>query len=106
MGRLFRISHAYARPCDKAVYMSYTREDRRTTDDPAKIPNYTGESQWWYKDGSNHRVVEGQIVRDLPDKGWMMQVENMEELLDLLRLYTWRLSEDEERPGEWCLHEY
>lgn len=73
------------KPCKKAVRCTYTRVDRRTTDDPAKIPAYLGEpTDWWYSDGTNHRVEKGEIIRDFPNQSaWCIEVETLEELMAL-----------------------
>ena len=55
------------KPCEEAYKVMMKKIDRRTTDDPAKIPASHGDGAWWYKKGTNHRVENGFICRDL---GW------------------------------------
>lgn len=59
------------KPCDEAEEVSFTRVDRRTTDDPMKIP-YIGKA--WYEEGRNHRVEDGMIARDFDQKRWMVRI--------------------------------
>lgn len=74
------------KPCKKAVRCEYTRVDRRTADDPAKIPAHRGEPvDWWYSEGSNHRVEKGEIVRDFPGEAWCVDIETIEDLMALYR---------------------
>jgi hypothetical protein len=63
--------------------------DQRTTDDPAKIPSAKGERDWWYADGSNHRLLEnGNICRDFPTTRWFVEFEELVELLSFLYVYN------------------
>lgn len=59
-------------PCEGAHRLSCMRRDGRTTDDPAKVPAYNGGTAWWYDEGTNHRVVNGRIERDIPDETWIV----------------------------------
>lgn len=52
-------------PCDGAYQIRVTRVDRRLTDDPKKVPSGRGTDEWWYDRGTNHRVEDGCICRDL-----------------------------------------
>jgi hypothetical protein len=56
--------------------------DRRTTDCPSKVPAYKGETDWWHRTGTNHRVVDGQICRDMEDEFHVMDIKTIDELLD------------------------
>lgn len=57
-------------PCDGAFPCEIMRIDRRYCDDPKKVPYNKGTSDWWYEKGSNHRVENGCICRDM---GWWKQ---------------------------------
>ena len=57
-------------PCDGAFPCEVMRIDRRYCDDPKKVPYNKGTSDWWYEKGSNHRVENGYICRDM---GWWKQ---------------------------------
>lgn len=76
------------KPLPAARWQRYVHRDERGVDDPAKVPAYRGETDWWYGDGRNHRVEGGHIVRDRDDWGWFLKVETMEELLVLLREHS------------------
>jgi len=66
-----RTSVWHGKPCDEAEEVSFTRVDRRTTDDPMKNPNI---GKAWYDQGQNHRVENGMIARDFEDKRWMVRI--------------------------------
>lgn len=69
-------------PCPEAVEQEYTPVDVRTVDGPAKVRVYGGKRDWWYAEGTNHRVVNGRIVRDLPPrKGWFVELESLDALI-------------------------
>lgn len=76
-------------PHPRAVFREHGvayRRDERTTDDPAKIPSAKGQSAWWYAEGVNHRIENGNIVRDMPvtrTKVWMIEVNSLDELNDI-----------------------
>jgi hypothetical protein len=66
-----------AKPHPKAYKIILVPVDRRTADDPAKVPAYKGETDWWYKHGKNHRVENGEICRDMrPKKIWVIDIVN------------------------------
>lgn len=52
-------------PCDGAFLVSVVRVDRRSVDDPKKIPANHGTDGDWYELGTNHRIVDGMICRDM-----------------------------------------
>ena len=67
-------------PCEEAKRIKVVRVDERTTDDPAKIPSNKGQSEWWYKEGRNHRVENGRIRRDFDDKAWVVTIKSLDAL--------------------------
>lgn len=52
-------------PCEGAFKKSVVRVDMRNTDDPKKIPVNKGNDGDWYTRGTNHRVENGCICRDM-----------------------------------------
>lgn len=52
-------------PCDGAFRVPFVDVDVRDVDDPKKIPAYRGTDGDWYQRGTNHRVVDGRIMRDV-----------------------------------------
>jgi len=60
--------------------------DRRTTDDPSKIPFYKGNKELadkdWYERGRNHRVVNGMIERDFDEDFLIIELNSLEDLLE------------------------
>lgn len=54
------------KPVAEAFKIKVQITDRRVVDDPRKIPLDTGsDGKWWYENGTNHRVENGQIARDM-----------------------------------------
>lgn len=52
--------------------------DERIVDDPAKITAYGGSTDWWYKEGTNHRVVNGRIRRDMhTNYVWALRIPDL-----------------------------
>lgn len=69
-----------APPCSIAVLEDVLRQDVRCVDDPKKVPAENGKSAWWYGKGLNHRIVDGQIVRDFLEKKWIVRLSSLEHL--------------------------
>jgi len=70
-----------ARPCDGVVKGEYIYTDVRYTDTPEHVPYHMGKSDWWYEQGTNHRLINGNIARDLKVNGWILEVSSLEELI-------------------------
>jgi hypothetical protein len=71
-------------PCVGAWQEKYFYIDWRTTDDPAKIAAYDRETDWWYNEGTNHRIENGMIARDLEEKGWFIEFDGLGALLKFI----------------------
>lgn len=81
---LFIISphYQYLPPCEGAFKGKVTRVDTRTVDCPSKVPAYQGLTDWWYNEGTNHRVVNGKITRDLYDVvKWFVEIPDLLEFV-------------------------
>lgn len=63
------------------------RLDRRNTDNPTKIRAYKGEKDWWYSEGKNHRIENGEIVRQFDDEFYIININSLNELLKLQDKY-------------------
>ena len=73
-------------PCVGAVLRKYIFRDERTVGDPKDVPAFLGQDDWWFKDGKNHRVEKGRIVRDIPGrKQWFLDVPNLKAFVRLIR---------------------
>jgi len=84
VGRTSLAFHENNKPCEGAYYDSYIHIDERTVDDPAKIGPTIGRSEWWYSRGTNHRIEDGHIKRDVEDKRWFVDIDSLEDLLDFV----------------------
>ena len=73
-----------SKPCKDAIIKCYTAVDERNIDDPMKNP-FIGEN--WYKNGTRHRVENGHIKRNLKEKGWFIEINNLEELVEFQKEY-------------------
>ena len=70
------------KPCEEAYLKKLTFVDIRGTDDPSKIPAGQGETEWWYSEGTNHRLIDNEIARDLEQKDiWCISINSLEELM-------------------------
>ena len=70
-----------ARPCKEAVKIEGFRVDVRCTNDPKKVPAFSGKDKWWFGEGTNHRLINGEIARDFPNQKsikWIIPVEDMD----------------------------
>jgi hypothetical protein len=70
-------------PVPQAVKGRYVSVDIRTVDSPDKL-QYEGALKEWHERGSNHRVVDGQIRRDLKRSGWLLDFADLQELMDFI----------------------
>lgn len=71
-------------PCEGAVLAECLRRDERVFDDPTKIHQFRSCPELWFKDGLNHRVEHGHIVRDFPAKTWFIEIDDLDALLAFL----------------------
>lgn len=70
------------KPCEGAIREKYIVVDTRGTSKPENIPLSPGQStNWWYEDGTNHRVENGCIARDFEGEGWFIEISSLEELI-------------------------
>ena len=69
------------KPCDEARLESHRSIDCRTTDNPADLEGS------WFKYGENHRVENGRAKRDLICNEWLIEVDTLEELIELVLKY-------------------
>lgn len=79
--QLTKTSSYEGKPHRKAKKEKIVRIDERTTDDPSKIPSGGHTSDWWYKDGRNHRVENGRIKRDFDAEIWVIEINSLEDLI-------------------------
>lgn len=78
-----RTSYGFGKPCDEAYEVELVQVDRRRFDDPKKVPAHHGTDGDWYQCGSNHRVENGQICRDIGwYRTWAVQVDDVMKFVD------------------------
>lgn len=80
----------YIQPCEEAFRDTYTYVDQRAVDDPAKWPlsHPRGDIRWWYAQGENHRVLDGQITRDFPGReDWFVELRDLDALISFVAQY-------------------
>jgi hypothetical protein len=62
--------------------------DRRTVDDPKKIEYYGGGDYWWYASGTNHRIENGEICRDMKyEEVYVINIDNITDIMNLIDKY-------------------
>lgn len=65
-------------PCTGAVKLPLIRVDRRSVDDPKKIPANRGTNGDWFTRGTNHRIEDGNICRDIGTYNeWFVDIEDV-----------------------------
>lgn len=85
----FRVTRASVygdgvQPCEEAKSGQMKVIDERGVDDPSKIPN--GED--WYARGTNHRVENGHIKRDLGFRtAWFVDIGSLKDLMAFIDKY-------------------
>lgn len=74
-------------PCKGAFKVELVQVDRRIVNSPEKVPTSKGTSDWWYSKGTNHRVENGNICRDMGwYKAWAIKIPSLTALLNLIRV--------------------
>ena len=69
-------------PCPEAVAGTCVWVDRRTVDDPAKIPSSWGSPGFWFARGTNHRIEDGKIARDMGEEPcWYVDLPDLDALV-------------------------
>lgn len=78
-----RTSSWSGKPCDEAFEAETMQIDRRNCDDPKKIPAHKGTDGDWYQRGTNHRVENGTICRDLGwQREWFVRLDDVMAFVD------------------------
>ena len=73
-------------PCDGAFLKDVVDVDIRTVDDPNLLKGIT--SKDWHSLGENHRIINGNIARDVGyTKEWAVKLPNMVDLVEFLTKY-------------------
>lgn len=71
------------KPCDEAYVVEIMNVDRRNCDDPKKIPMNRVTDGDWYLRGSNHRVENGCICRDIGwERKWAVNIDSVMDFVD------------------------
>jgi hypothetical protein len=79
---LTRTTDSDLQPCDEAYQRDYFYVDRRTAKDPKELGQYGAD---WYENGTNHRLEDGMIARDIPQPGgWFIELTNLLDLLEFV----------------------
>ena len=75
------------KPCEEAFRGVLLSVDIRTISDPSEFNDKTLEKNW-YKEGTNHRLINGCIARDMGmEEVWLIEFENLEQLLEFKEKY-------------------
>lgn len=70
-------------PCDEAFKILTTKVDTRNWDDPKKIPANNLTYGDWYLRGTNHRVENGKMKRDMGTREeWAIEISDIHEFID------------------------
>ena len=69
-------------PIEGAYQKEITRIDVRNISDPSGFKNQRLIDEW-YNAGTNHRVINGKIARDMgTEKVWVVNINTLEELMN------------------------
>ena len=83
-------SHYEDPPCAEAFRARVPETERRRVSDPKKIPEHRGTDGDWYTVGTNHRVVDGRICRDVGTRDdWVVDLPDIQALLAFVDKYRW-----------------
>ena len=78
---IFRISRSstyLSKPHPDAFEKPVIVVDRRCVDDPKKIPFNDGTDGDWYIKGTNHRIENGSICRDMGfENDWFIEISDI-----------------------------
>ncbi len=70
--------------CSNAIKEKIIYTDIRTVSKSEDVPAYKGRSDWWYKEGANHRLIDNNIARDLEKEEWFIEISSLEELMNFI----------------------
>lgn len=86
------------KPCDEAYKGTIESIDSRgfkTPEEHDKVLAYgikNGRQKPWLAEGYNHRIEDGHIVRNMPDRDcWYVDINSLEELFNFCTKYGGRL---------------
>ena len=86
--RITRTSGNYfdeKKPCEKAVKGTYLYTHTRTCNEEAYNQKYSHREGLWRSKGINHRVNDiGYIQREDEREGWLIEINTLEELIELV----------------------
>lgn len=82
-----RTSHYGDRqPCEEAYKSKLKDVDMRSVDSPEKLKCMNKDE--WFSSGTNHRVINGHIARDLGEVDeWFVEFNSLEDLVAFKRKY-------------------
>jgi hypothetical protein len=74
-------------PCDGAVKMETLRPDARHYGSPEeydKAQARYSRFKPWMSEGKNHRIADGNIIRDFDWEAWFIELNSLEELMSFI----------------------
>lgn len=82
-----RTSSGDYKPCKEAYEYELTNVDIRTVDDPKKL-SFKNDRDGWFKIGTNHRMIDGKIARDIGKVDvWVIDINSIEDLVVFKKQY-------------------
>lgn len=73
-------------PCKEAVFERCLRRDERIVSTPEEL-NFKSDRDNWYKEGFDHGVVDGHIVRYFETERWFIELNTIEEMMEFHKKY-------------------
>ena len=78
------------------------RIDERNCGDPSEF--YSQDlRESWYREGENHRVVNGLVRRDMPDEVWLVDFGSIEDLMEYVNQKGLCVISPADRPFYWSV---
>lgn len=74
-------------PCEEAFQEAVVSTDVRDVADLGELTDDQRGVLWWYSYGSHHRVVNGQIMRDFTEVKWIVELNDLDELIVFAEKY-------------------
>lgn len=84
--KISRTSTYCNQPCIEAVKEKCISIDERTVNSPDKL-NFKYDRENWFTEGTNHRIEDGHIKRDIEDEDWFIEVNTLEDLIEFQEKY-------------------
>ena len=74
------------KPCEGAIFGEKTFIAVKNLKSPDDF-EYEMDREYWFRTGTNHRCEDGKIKKDMLEKYWTIEIENIEALVEFAKLH-------------------